>query len=279
VDRFRAGIFAGSIVNPLDEGISHHQEGNNIYGIYGGIDRTIPKSVIEPFVLWRVAPSVSVENAGKIKTGRLDEQAYGFRIKGKGIANFDYRTEFVREVGSAGPNPIYAWATTDGVGYQLTRLIGKPHVFAGYDYASGDKNPKDGIRNTFDTMYANHDRFGLTDQFGWQNIIAGRAGATVFPHNRWSITGVYVNLWVASRTDGVYNASGALIARDTTGKSGTHIGEEYDLYTWYEVNREVYVGVGIGHLLPGEFLAKVTKGAAYTYPYFVIQYTDGRRVR
>ena len=31
-DRFRLGIFAASVVVPLDEGISHHQEGNNIYG-------------------------------------------------------------------------------------------------------------------------------------------------------------------------------------------------------------------------------------------------------
>ena len=31
-DRFRLGIFAASAVIPMDEGISHHQEGNNIYG-------------------------------------------------------------------------------------------------------------------------------------------------------------------------------------------------------------------------------------------------------
>ena len=68
------------------------------------------------------------------------------------------------------------------------------------------------------------------------------------------------------------------IARDATGKSGNHIGKEVDFYTWYEVNREVHVGVGVGHMLPGEFLAHVIKGAAYTYPYFVIDLLDGKRV-
>ena len=112
VDRFRAAVFAASVVNPQLDGITHHQEGNNIYGAYGWITRVLPKSSIEPFVLRRVAPSVAVEDS-KFKTGRrLDEQAYGFRIRGRNISNFDYRYELVLERGSAGPNDIQAWGAT-----------------------------------------------------------------------------------------------------------------------------------------------------------------------
>ncbi|MBV8730700.1 MAG: alginate export family protein, partial [Acidobacteriia bacterium] len=244
-DRFRLGLFAASIVNPLDEGISHHQEGNNIYGFYGGIDRVIPHSAIEPFVLWRVAPKVAVESATKIRTGKLDEKAYGFRVRGKEISNLDYRFELVGEEGSAGTNNISAWATTFGAGYRVTSLGGRPRLFAGYDYASGDKNPTDGTRNTFDTMYPTaHDRFGITDQFGWQNIEAARAGLTFEPHHRWSVTGQYLNFWLATATDAVYNTSGVALFRDPTGKSGTHMGDEFDFYTWYEINRQVHVGTG-----------------------------------
>ena len=46
VDRVRLGIFAASVVVPLDEGISHHQEGNNIYGLYGAIDN--PRADVHP---------------------------------------------------------------------------------------------------------------------------------------------------------------------------------------------------------------------------------------
>ncbi|MGA8029334.1 MAG: alginate export family protein, partial [Bryobacteraceae bacterium] len=278
-DRFRIGLFAASVVAPLNEGVSHHQEGNNIYGFYGGIDRIIPNSAIEPFVLWRVAPSVAVETTTKIKTGRLDEKAYGFRVRGKDLSNFDYRFELIGEGGSAGTNNIDAWATTLGAGYKLASLGWQPRVFAGYDYASGDKNPKDGTRNTFDTMYPTaHDRFGITDQFGWQNIVAGRAGVTVNPHHRWSVTAQGLDFRLASATDAVYNSSGVAMFRDPTGKSGTHIGDEADLYTWYEVNRQVHVGAGVGHLMPGQFLDKVTKRAAYTYPYFAVELLDGKRV-
>ena len=279
LDRFRAAVFAASVVNPQLDGITHHQEGNNIYGAYGWITRVLPKSSIEPFVLWRVSPSVAVENS-KLKTGRLDEQAYGFRIRGRGISNFDYRYELVLERGSAGPNDIQAWGTTAGLGYTIARNGWKPRFFAGYDYASGDKNPADGVHSAFDTMYPTaHDRFGIADQFGWENIIAGRVGATIIPHRRWSVTAQYLDLWLASARDAAYNSSGGVILRDPTGKSGTHLGQEFDAYAWYEINREVHVGAGIGHLLPGEFIDKAGKGAAYTYPYFVIEMFDGKRVR
>ena len=277
--RFRAAVFAASVVVPQLYGISHHQEGNDIYGTYGWIDRVLPKGSIEPFVLWRVEPSVAVE-ASKSKTGHLDEKAYGFRVRASGLRGFDYRYELVLERGSAGTNDIDAWATTAGLGYTLGSLGWKPRLFTGYDYSSGDKNPTDGTRGTFDTMYPTaHDRFGISDQFGWQNIVAWRAGATIVPHRRWSFTAQYLNLWLASASDAAYNTSGGVILRDTTGKSGTHLGQEGDVYTWYEINREIHVGAGIARLLPGEFIDRVGKGAGYTYPYFAVEMFDGKRVR
>jgi hypothetical protein len=277
VDRFRASVFAASVVSPLLDGISHHQEGNNIYGAYGWITHVLPNSSIEPFVLWRVAPSVAVEDS-KLKTGRLDEQAGGFRVRGTSLRNFDYRYETIFERGSAGSNGIRAWGTTAGAGYTVPTYW-KPRFFTGYDYASGDKNPTDGTHGTFDTMYPTaHDRFGIADQFGWQNIVAWRGGATVNPHRRWSVTAQYLNLWLASATDAAYNSSGGVIFRDPKGRSGTHLGQEADAYAWYEINREVHIGAGVGHIFPGEFIDRVGKGAAYTYPYFVIEMFDGKRV-
>jgi len=278
VDRFRAAVFAASVVNPQLDGITHHQEGNNIYGAYGWITHVLPKSSIEPFALWRVAPSFAVQD-GNIKAGHLDEKAGGFRVHGTDLRDFDYRYELVLERGSVGPNNIQAWGTTFAAGYTLKHGAGRPRLFTGYDYASGDKNPSDGIHGTFDTMYPTaHDRFGISDLFGWQNIVAYRAGATVYPHRRWSVTTQYLDLWLASAKDALYNTSGGVILRDPKGESGTHIGQEIDTYAWFEINRQVHVGAGVGHLLPDEFINKTSKGAAYTYPYFVIEMFDGKRV-
>ena len=275
-DRFRLGIFAASAVVPLDEGISHHQEGNNIYGMYSAIDSLIaPHSSFEPFVLWRVAPSVSVETGGKAITGHESEQAYGVRWKGLVRNNFDYSVEGIHEAGSDGNNPIRAWGTTDGVAYRFSSMYWKPRMFTQYDYASGDKNAHDQVHGTFDTMYPTaHDRFGISDQFGWQNIRAVRGGITVEPHRRWTVTGQWLDFWLASATDSLYNTSGGSIVRNTTGSAGTHIGQEADAYTWYELNRHVNVGFGFAHIFAGEFLTKMEKGPNYSYPYFALNFKD-----
>ncbi|MBV9770989.1 MAG: alginate export family protein [Bryobacterales bacterium] len=276
LDRFRLGIFAASAVVPLDEGISHHQEGNNIYGMYGGIENLIaPSSTLEPFVLWRVNPSVSVETAGKPTTGHESEQAYGARWKGLAFHSLDYSVEGIREAGSAGSNSIRAWGTTDGIAYRFSEMYWKPRIFGQYDYASGDKHPNDGVHGTFDTMYPTaHDRFGISDQFGWQNIKAIRGGITVEPHNRWTVSAQYLDFWLASASDSLYNTSGGSIVRNVLGTAGSHIGEEADIYTWYELNRHVNVGVGFAHIFPGTFLATMEKGPNYSYPYFALNFKD-----
>lgn len=142
VDRFHLGIFAASAVVPMDEGISHHQEGNNIYGIYGAIDNLVPTSSLEPFVLWSVDSGVLVETLSTATIGHQSEQAYGFRWKGL-VNNFDYSIEGIREAGDDGRNNIRAWGTTEGIAYRFAPVFWKPRIFTQYDYASGDKNPHD----------------------------------------------------------------------------------------------------------------------------------------
>jgi hypothetical protein len=275
-DRYRLGIFAASVVNPLIAGISHHVERNNIYGMYGAIDGVLPTSSLEPFVLWRVQPSVSIETTAKIKTGKQDEKAYGLRYKGLALKTLDYSWEAIMERGSDGTNLIHAWAQTFGAGYRLNQIYFHPRIFAQYDFASGDRNPNDQVHGTFDTMYPSaHDRFGMTDLFGWENIKAERAGVTLEPVRRWTVTAQYLNFSLASAKDGLYNTSGSSIVRDATGNSGTHVGEEVDLYSWFELSRHVNFGVGVGHLMPGTFLAALTKGPTYNYPFFAINFKDG----
>jgi hypothetical protein len=280
-DRYRLGIFAASVVAPLIDGISHHQEGNNIYGLYGGVDHLfLHDAVLEPFVLWRVQPSVAVEANPAEKTGRQNEKAWGFRYKGVVAKSLDFSYEGIIERGSDGTNGIQAWGQTGGAGYRFNKLLFKPRIFSQYDYASGDRNSADGIHGTFDTMYPTaHDRFGIADLFGWQNIKSDRAGFTLEPRRRWTVTAQYLDFWLASATDSLYNTSGSSIVRDATGKSGNHIGDEFDVYTWFELNRHVNLGVGVGHLLPGGFLVDTTKGPTYNYPYFAINFKDDGKSR
>lgn len=277
--RYRLGLFGASAVITRDAGISRREKGNDVYGAYGHVDDIFHDAVLEPFVLWRAQPAVAVETPG-VKAGKQSEKAYGLRLKGKFSSQLDYSIEGIAERGSDGLDRIHAWGTTLGAAYRFDNFAVHPRVFTQYDFASGDGQPNDGIHGTFDTMYPTaHDRFGITDQFGWQNISAVRGGLTLEPHHRWTVTGQYMNLSLASATDGAYNTSGGLIARDATGRSGTHIGEECDFYSWYELNGHVNVGAGVGHLMPGSFLSKLASGPSYNYSYFAINFKDNGKNR
>jgi hypothetical protein len=280
--RYHLGIFAASAVVPLASGISHHQEGNNIYGLYGRVDNLVPHSSLEPFVLWRVQPSLVIEPEISSKTtGKEDMKTYGFRFKGIAHTSLDYSFEAARQEGKDGTEGIRAWALTGGTAYAFRSASGHPRIFAQYDYASGNGTPGDGVHRTFDTMYPTaHDRFGIADLFGWQNISAVRGGATVMPHRRWTVTGQYLDFWVVSRADSVYNTSGGSIVHGTVPANvGSHLGQEFDAYSWYELNSHLNIGGGYGRFDAGAFLSQLTTGHVYSYPYFAINFKDhGRRI-
>ena len=277
--RYHLGILAASAVVPLASGISHHQEGNNIYCLYGRLDDLVPKSSLEPFVLWRVQPSAPIEAAVSSKTGKEDMWTYGLRLKGRVRTNIDYSAEVAREAGEDGPDGIRAWAMTGGAAYEFHSVRTHPRVFTQYDFASGNDNPGNGVHRTFDTIYPTaHDRFGIVDLFGWQNIRAWRCGGTVMPHRRWTVSAQYLDFWVASTHDTVYNTSGGAIVHGAVPSGvGSHLGREGDVYSWYELNRHLNIGGGYGRFDAGPFLEQLTTGHVYSYPYIAINFKDHGR--
>jgi len=279
--RYHLGVFAASAVVPLASGISHHQQGNNIYGLYGRIENLIPDSSLEPFVLLRVQPSLVLEPALSNKTGKEDMQTYGIRLKGRAHTRLDYSVEAARQAGKDGAEPIRAWGLNGGASYEFRSAPADPRIFAQYDYASGNPTPGDGVHRTLDTLYPTaHDRFGIADLFGWQNIRDVRGGATVMPHRRWTVTGQYLDFWVASTADAVYNTSGGSIVHGNVPAGiGSHLGQEVDVYSWYELNRHFNIGVGYGRFGAGAFLAQLTTGHVYSYPYLAINFKDHGRAK
>jgi Alginate export len=274
--REHLGIFAASAVVPQANGVSPHQEGNNIYGAYSRIDDLLaPHSNLEPFFLWRVQPAEVVEAAVAKTTGKESEKVFGLRFKGKAHNAFDYSGELIAEDGTVGKQAIQAWAAQGGAAYQFLNVATKPRIFFQYDYATGNKNPAtSAAHTTFDTVYPTaHDRFGITDLFGWQNIETVRAGATVEPHRRLTFTVQGLDDWAADALDSIYNTSGSAIVTNKT-DHGRHLGAEVNGYSWYELNRHFNVGGGVGYFGGGQFLTNVTTSHSYTTYYFALNFKD-----
>ena len=148
-----------------------------------------------------------------------------------------------------------------------------PRFVLEYNYASGDENPKDGRRGTFDPMYPTaHDKYGLADQVGWRNIHDFRTGTEFKPSKKWLVSSFFHDWWLASPTDALYATTGLPVARSASGTAGRHVGEEIDAQATYTFDKQLQVGGGFGHIFPGEFLRKTTQGNPYNFPYVMVGY-------
>jgi hypothetical protein len=167
-----------------------------------------------------------------------------------------------------------AWAGQWRVSHTLGSGRWTPTLIFDYNYATGDENPADGRQGTFELLYPTpHDRYGLADQVGWRNIHHSGNILEWRPFPRWTWQTKYHAWWLASETDGVYTAGGALIARDPTGNSGRFVGHEIDLQAFWSASEQVQLRMGLGHIFPGEFLQRTTPAARFTFPYVMLTIT------
>jgi hypothetical protein len=267
---FRVDAFAASVVNLREAEPDRRADGNNFHGVYAAFSTIVPNSAVEPYVFWRVSRGVRSE-AGAL--GQMDFKTVGFRWAGKLPANFDYGIEIAGQTGSQSSDDIKAWAGHWVAGYTLPAARFTPRFVAEYNYASGDANPTDGKRGTFDQLYPTaHDKYGLADQVGWKNIHDIRSGVELKPSPKLSISGFYHSWWLAQTRDGLYNAAGNLVFRVPAGTAGRHVGQEADFQAVFVLNNLVQIGGGYAHLFPGTFLKNATPGKALDSSYVMVTY-------
>ena len=267
---YKLDAFASSVVNVKDGEFNKRADGNNFHGLYGSMDKLVPKAVIEPYGFWRLSPRLTTETGAR---GNLDSKTVGFRWVGKLPMNFDYGTEMARQIGFLGTDDVDAWAGHWVIGYTAANIHYKPRLFGEFNYASGDKTPGDGKRGTFDQLYPTpHDKYGLADQIGWRNIEQARAGVEFKPRPKWALSSSYHSFWLASARDSLYAASGAAVARSINGTAGTHVGQELDGQVMYTLSKQVQIGGGYAHFFTGEFLKNTTPGKSYNFPYVMFGY-------
>ena len=267
---FRIDAFAASVVNIKEGSFDKRTGGNNFHGIYGSFTKLVPRATVEPYAFWRLSRGLKSE-AGI--PSKLDFKTIGFRWVGKLPANFDYGVEMATQTGSLGPDDVQAWGGHWLAGYTFAQPTSKPRVFVEYNFATGDKNPTDQKREGFDQLYPTpHDKTGLADQVGWKNIHHVRGGLEVKPTAKLSASTSYHSWWLANTHDGLYAASGALVARIGDGSAGRHVGQEFDVQAVYPLRPQIQIAPGYAHIFPGPFLNRATPGKAYNLGYLMVTY-------
>jgi hypothetical protein len=265
---YRVDAFAASVVKVVQNKFDRNVAGNNFYGLYSSFSQVVPRSVAEPFFFWRRQSGLTNEAGAR---GTMNFGTLGFRGVGKLPANFDYDTQLASQHGSLAGESIRAEAAHAALGYTIATMPRTPRLFAEYNYASGDENPTDNKRGTFDQLYpTGHDKYGLTDLVGWQNMKHVRGGVDVAIAKGWSATARYSSYWLANARDALYSGGGAPAARSVTGVAGTYVGREVDLIASGKLKEGLGFSAGLGRFIPGTFLKNTTPGKPYTYPYAMV---------
>ena len=257
----RLDWFAAAVAAPVNGRFDRPRLYNGFYGFYSSFDRLIRDGAVEPYFLWKT-------------NSRLREDIYtaGARALGKLPRRVDYNLEMAFETGHSAQEDVRAWAGHWALGYTLPRPQGPPRLVLEYNYASGDGDPRDGRRGTFDQLFpTNHSKYGTADRIGWRNIHDLMGGIEWKPTRKWKWNLDYHWFWLASRQDALYTEAGAVFTINPKA-SASRVGQEVDLQAAYQFSERLQLGGGYAHLFAGPYLKQSAKGSSASYPYLMWSY-------
>lgn len=187
------------------------------------------------------------------------------------LNGWDYTLEVQGQVGSVNNTGAKrlrqeAYGVFAKGGYTWQKAWGKPRVGLGYEGASGDSNPTDGVSQTFENLYgAPHWHYGIADVLGPRNVHVAKSSFGLKPVPDLSLTADYMLFWMADTHDYFYPESSA--ARTANGY-GIHpdyhsfLGSELDLVAIYKYKTYAEFQTGIGHFFVGDYIRQSVNSVA-----------------
>jgi hypothetical protein len=299
-DKFWVDAFAVRPVQIRKDEFNDSDSADNFFGIYGGTD-ALGFQTTELYFLYRdkadaqpdLDPTNKTNPDGTYRGPAQRLATIGTRWKSKqgSLHGFDYSAEAAYQFGDLWTGDrttarlkqsAFALAFTGG--YTWEDLAWKPRLGLEYDYASGDKNSKDGSSQSFQNIFpANHQHYGFLDEFAWRNLHDARLSFSVKPHKDVELTLDYHAFWLAETTDYWYTSNANSTVRTTTPSTTTtttttskgvtttknvttagkdvrtvgasnFAGHELDLTANWKVNRHLSFLVGYSHFFAGQYL-------------------------
>lgn len=244
-------VYGANILHQPDVFPNWSKEAGNAFALYSRL-KMLPVD-IDIFYVNKIDFKKSYQSE-KGALGNLAIHHAGIQT-GKQLNNVTATVLFVHSFGSYSDDRISSSGITANFSWQPNITL-KPHVMLGYIYGSGDKDPFDGRRQTFDGIFSGSD----TDLYSWMNfafwnnIHQVRADLVVAPHKNVELRAEYHLFFLDSATDAWY-FPGKAIRRDISGKSGSFVGQEMDFTAKVTVAKWLLFQGGFCYFIPGEFVA------------------------
>lgn len=280
-DKNRLDLFSSSVVAVHPTSLDKHGAGLTFHGAVGTITTWVPHTVVMPFVYIRALPRVESQQS---TYGTETEVTPGAEVSARYPGGFYFDVLGALQRGSYSNDSISSGAGIVKAGYTAEKIDWKPRLAGEYDYASGNPNKSSASTRigTFDQQYpSNHNAFGLTDLFGFENIKQERINLDLAPAKHLALLIQQEWLQVATVNDGVYTGSASVKVKPPSGGfRSDDIGREFDASGQYAFLRNnMTLNFGIGHFSPGALMTESSSlaigkdyGAPLTLAYFSLTY-------
>jgi hypothetical protein len=266
--RARLDWFAATPVQPMP-GFDRFRADRRLSGFYGSF-ALADRAVLEPYAIWKSNLRATDEFR---HAGHLDVYTYGVRAAGGLPRRFDYNLEIALQHGHIAGTPLRAWSGHFEAGRRPWAGRRSPRLWLEYNYATGDRDPADGRRQSFEPLApVPWSVVGRAADFASRNLHEPQAGLEWQADANWKIRATWRAFWLASSQDALYSLSGAIFACNRHA-THTRVGAETDAWVIYQPVRRIQFWLGFAHLSPGPFLREAGKGAPVNYPYALVNYT------
>jgi len=244
--------FLGSVVVNQDDHFNEHRHGEAFFGILSTL-KLCPGHKLDLYALGLLArrDEVTGEDGG---SGDHERSTLGTRLFGSLAERWTYDVELACQHGRYAHDRIRAWAIHADTAYTLD-LPWRPTIQPLINLATGDRDPTDGRRNTFDPLFSGlgHGEYGIIDFLHWMNMREIGAVLKLNPLERLTLSFEAHRYWLDEDKDAWYTSSKRPKRRDTTGRSGDSVGHELSFVAKYELSRQVTLEGGWARFFPGEF--------------------------
>ncbi len=235
-----------------------------------------PGCTVEPFLVMKY----DTHDNFRGESGQSDYNGYfsGTRLYGRIKDRVFYDLTYVRQWGNYGRDNISAFGYHLLAGYSFADSNWRPAISLEFSYASGDDDPDDGKRRTFNGVFGARDKmYGRMNLFDWSNLADYQLNFSCRPLKNLDIKTEFHKFRVAEAEDGW--SLNPKLYRDKSGISGREVGSEFDLVCKYSLkpfsatlDDELILQAGYSHFRPGRFTKKVADDVEADWFFLQLQY-------
>jgi hypothetical protein len=243
-------LFGYNILHQPDVFPNRNKEGGNTFASYNTIKK-LPFGLAFFYVNHYDHNAKYTGENGIL--GDLNTNYLGGRFQ-KAFHQLNWMFLYSYEFGRYASDRISAQGVTTQLSYPFNTSW-KPQVLLTYIYGSGDRNPKDGKRQTFDGIFsgADTDLYSWMNFAFWKNIHQARADLVLNPTKKISFRSEY-HAYFLDQTSDAWYFPGKAMRIDKQGQSGSFIGQETDFTIKIKLSDWLQFLSGYCMFIPGEFV-------------------------